>query len=260
MRAAEPAAARRRRRRIGGVAVALALAAWQVAGSRGHGPDLIATPTTVLAAGAALAASGELGRHVWVSLQELLGGFALATAAGVALGLAMGWSRPLGHLLDPVVMALHTAPRIALLPVLVVWLGVGIASKVAVVFLGAVFPILVTTAAGVRQVDALWVRAVRAFGARPSQVVATVVVPAALPAILTGLRLGLGRGLIGVIVGEMYVALAGVGQLLQLYGNAGRTPELIALATGVALTGSLAVAGLRGLERWLAPWREELPG
>jgi NitT/TauT family transport system permease protein len=126
------------------------------------------------------------------------------------------------------------------------------------VFLGAVFPIVVNTHAGARHVDALWVRATRAFGARPLQVVTKVVLPATLPAVMTGLRLGLGRAVVTVVVAEMYVSLAGVGQLLQLYGNAGRTAELIALATLVALCGTLGVAGLRRLERRLSPWRRDL--
>jgi NitT/TauT family transport system permease protein len=89
-------------------------------------------------------------------------------------------------------------------------------------------------------------------------VVVKVVLPATLPAVMTGLRLGLGRGVVGVIVAEMYVSLAGVGQLLQLYGNAGRTAELIALATLVALCGSAGVVGLRRLETRLSPWRRDL--
>lgn len=256
---AEGLARRHRRVVIGTLAVGAGLLTWRAAASRGGlVRDLIASPETVARAAAALAVSGELGRHGWVSLQELALGFALAAAAGVGLGVALGSSRPLRGLLDPVVMAFHVTPRVALLPILVLWLGVGMASKVAAVFLGALFPIVVNTQAGVQQVDALWVRATRAFGARPAQVVVKVVLPATLPAVMTGLRLGLGRGVVGVIVAEMYVSLAGVGQLLQLYGNAGRTAELIALATLVALCGSAGVAGLRRLETRLSPWRRDL--
>jgi NitT/TauT family transport system permease protein len=171
---------------------------------------------------------------------------------------ALGRSQILRGLLDPVVMAFHVMPRIALLPVLVLWLGVATASKVAAVFLGAVFPIVVNTQAGAQHVDLLWIRATRAFGARPVQVVTKVIVPATLPAVMTGLRLGFGRAVVTVIVAEMYVSLAGVGQLLQLYGNAGRTPELMALAFLVAAAGTAGVAGLRRLEKWLSPWRRGL--
>jgi NitT/TauT family transport system permease protein len=245
---------RHRRAAVGTLAVVAGLIVWQAAGSSGGlAADLVASPAAV-----GLATSGELARHGWVSLQELAAGFALAASGGVSLGVALGRSRHLRGLLDPVVMALHVTPRVALLPILVVWLGVGMGSKVAAVFLGAVFPIVVNTHAGARHVDALWVRATRAFGARPLQVVTKVILPATLPAVMTGLRLGLGRAVVTVVVAEMYVSLAGVGQLLQLYGNAGRTAELIALATLVALCGTLGVAGLRRLERRLSPWRRDL--
>jgi NitT/TauT family transport system permease protein len=190
-----------------------------------------------------------------VSLQELALGFALAVLVGVPLGVAMGRVPRLGHLLDPLVMVGHATPRVALLPVLVLWLGIGVVSKAAVAFLGAVFPVLVNTLAGVRQLDPLWERAVRAFGGRSVAVLAKVVLPGTLPAVMGGLRLGLGRALIGVIVGEMYVSVAGVGQLLAVYGNAGRTGELLALAGLVGLVSLAGVQACRVAEARLGPWR-----
>jgi NitT/TauT family transport system permease protein len=252
-------ARRRRRAWVSGLAIGAALAGWQLAGGRGGlMADLVASPLAVARAGWRLAASGELLHHAWVSFQELAAGFALAAAVGVSVGVALGRSRLLRGLLDPVVMAFQVTPRVALLPILVLWLGVATASKIAAVFLGGVFPIIVNTQAGAQHVDQLWIRATRAFGARPLQVVTKVIVPATLPAVMTGLRLGFGRAVVSVIVAEMYVSLAGVGQLLQLYGNAGRTPELIALAVAVAAAGTAGVAWLRRLETWLSPWRREL--
>jgi NitT/TauT family transport system permease protein len=249
----------RRRAAVAILTMVLALLVWQAVGRPGTlAADLVASPTAVAGALMELAASGELVRHGWVSIQELAAGFALAAVVGVALGVALGRSRRLRALLDPVVMAFHVTPRVALLPILVVWLGVGMASKVAAVFLGGLFPIVVNTQAGAQHVDLLWVRATRAFGARPLQVVTKVVLPATLPAVMIGLRLGLGRAVVTVIVAEMYVSLAGVGQLLQLYGNAGRTAELVALATLVAVCGMAGVAGLRRLETRLSPWRRDL--
>jgi NitT/TauT family transport system permease protein len=239
---------------VGGV-----LLAWQVLARPGTlAADLVASPTAIGRALWDLGASGELARHGWVSLQELAAGYALAAVAGVGLGVGLGRSRRLRALLDPVIMAFHVTPRVALLPILVVWLGVGAGSKVAAVFLAGLFPIIVSTQAGARQVDRLWIRATQAFGASPWQVVTKVVLPATLPAVMTGLRLGLGRAVVTVIVAEMYVSMAGVGQLLQLYGNAGRTAELIALATVVSVCGMAGVAVLRRLETRLSPWRWDL--
>lgn len=255
----EASVRRHRRAIVGAAAVGLVLSAWQIAGSQaGQAAELLASPVAVGRAIVALAASGELVRHGLVTLRELAAGLSLAIVAGISLGVALGRSRVLRGLLDPVVMAFHVTPRVALLPLLVLWFGVGMSSKVAAVFLGALFPIVVNTQAGAQHVDYLWVRATEAFGGRPLDVVAKVVLPAALPAIMAGLRLALGRAVVTVIVAEMYVSLAGVGQLLQTFGNAGRTAELLALTTVVAGCGSAGVAVLHRLETRLAPWRVNL--
>jgi ABC-type nitrate/sulfonate/bicarbonate transport system permease component len=127
-----------------------------------------------------------------------------------------------------------------------------------VVFLGAIFPVIVNTMAGVQQIDPLWVRAVRSFGASEWQVVTKVVLPGALPAVMAGVRLGLGRAIIGVVVGEMYVAVAGVGRLVQVYSGAGRAAELIVLVVLIAAFGFACITGLRLIEERIAPWRREL--
>jgi NitT/TauT family transport system permease protein len=256
---ARPGASDRRRANVGLLTAAVVLGGWELAGrGGGQAADLVASPSVVVRALLGLVASGELARHGWVSLQALAGGFVLGAITGVLAGILLGRSRWLRGLCDPVVMALHVTPRIALLPILVLWLGVGVASKVAIAFLSAVFPVLVNTQAAAQHVEALWVRAVRAFGARRLQVVAKVVLPATAPAVMAGLRLGLGRAVVGVVVGEMYVSVAGVGQLLQLYGNAGRTAETMAVAVVVAACGAAGVAALHRLETRLAPWRQDL--
>jgi NitT/TauT family transport system permease protein len=219
-------------------------------------PQLIASPTQVAGATAAMLVSGELPRHVAISLQEFALGFAPAVGVGVLLGVLLGRSRRLRWLLDPPIMALYSTPRITLIPMLVIWFGIGMESKVVVVFLGAVFPILVNTQAGVRHVDPVWVRAARSLGAGPWAVLVKVLLPGALGPIITGIRLGVGRGLISVIVGEMYVSTGGVGQAIQAYGNAGRAAEVISLAVLVALFGYASVTGLGHLERRLTPWRQ----
>lgn len=231
------------------------LAIWQVVGSKDLVPsELISYPGQLLEVGASMAASGGLIPHFLVSLQELVYGFAPAVGVGILLGLLMGHSRRLRYLLDPLTMALYTTPRIALIPMLVLWFGVGMESKIAVVFLGGVFPVLVNTVAGVRQLDRSWIQAVRSFGATAPQVMTIVTLRGALPAIMTGIRLGLGRGILGVIVGEMYVSVAGVGQLIHLYGNAGRAAELMVLITFIAMFGVLCIAMLRRVEEWIGPW------
>ena len=250
---------RHRRGLIGSASVALFLALWQVVGSQNLiRADLISYPTQVVAVGAAMVASGELGQNAWVSLQEFVYGFVPAMAVGILLGLAMGQFRRVRYLLDPLVMAFYTAPRIALIPLVVIWFGVGMESKAVIVFLGGVFPVVVNTMAGVQQIDPLWVRAAQAFGANRRQVITKVVLPGALPAVMAGIRLGLGRAIIGVIVGEMYVAVAGVGRLVQVYSSAGRAAEIIVLVAVIAVFGFVCINALRWFEEWVGPWRREL--
>jgi ABC-type nitrate/sulfonate/bicarbonate transport system permease component len=248
-----------RRALLGTTSVAVFLIVWQIVGSASATTaDLISYPTQVVTTAAAMTASGELGSNALVSLQEFLYGFLPAIVVGIALGLAMGRYRRVRYLLDPLIMAFYTAPRIALIPLLVIWFGVGIESKVAVVFLGAIFPVIVNTMAGVDQVDPLWVRAVRSFGASDWQVLTKVMLPGALPAVMAGIRLGLGRAIIGVVVGEMYVAVAGVGRLVQVYSGAGRAAELVVLVVLIAAFGFACISALRLIEERIAPWRREL--
>jgi len=246
---------RGRRLLIGGGSVLLVVAGWQVAGSSNLvSADLISSPSEVLRVGVSMAASGELTEHVLVSLTEFGVGFPAAVAVGVLAGLLMGHCRLVRHLLDPTIMALYSTPRIALIPILVLWFGVGVASKMAVVFLAGLFPVLVNTMTGVRHVDPIWAQAVRSFGASRLQVLVVVTLPAAFPTVLAGIRLGLGRAVTGVIVGEMYVSIAGVGQLIQAYGNAGRTAELMVLVAGIAVFGLVCITGLYRLEDRFRLW------
>lgn len=235
------------------------LVLWQILGSQNIiSSDMISYPSQVVVTGAAMSASGELGSNAIVSLIEIVEGFIPAAVVGLVLGLLMARYRRLRYLLDPLLMAFYTAPYVALIPVIVLWFGIGMQSKVAIVFLGAFFPVLMNTTAGMQQVDPLWVKAARAFGANSGQVTRKVIVPGSLPAIMAGLRLGLGRGLIGMIIGELYVATAGLGHLMQVYDAAGQTAPLMVLAAVTAAFGFVCVSVLRWCEGRAAAWRSDL--
>jgi NitT/TauT family transport system permease protein len=156
--------------------------------------------------------------------------------------------------LDPFVSALYATPRIALLPLMMIWFGIGLGSKIAIVFLGAVFPILVNTITGVRTINADFVKVARSFGSNDRQIFLTVALPSSVPLLLTGLRLGLGHALIGIVVVEMYGATAGLGFLIAVSGARFQTDKvmvgiIIIAALGVALTELLRVVERR-FERW----------
>lgn len=231
------------------VSVLVVLAAWQVAGTTGLVDQrYFGTPTAVLRAGGTLLSSGELWDAARVSLVEFVAGLLLAIAVGVPLGMLMGWRLRLRQTLEPTLLALYLTPSLALLPVIVLALGIGPASKVAIVFVEAVITIVVNTMAGIRETDTTLVRAARSFGASQITIFRTVLLPSALPTIVAGLRLGAGRGVIAVIVGEIYAGSGGIGQLISSYGQSFDTGPLLFIALVVAVFGYLVGLGLRALQ------------
>jgi NitT/TauT family transport system permease protein len=170
----------------------------------------------------------------------------------VPLGLMLGAFPVLRDLLDPPVMAIYATPQLALLPIFVLWLGIGMASKIAVVFLGAVIPIVVNSMAGVRQVDRTLVVAARSFCATRRDVFVKVILPASLPAIMVGIRLGLSRAVLGVVVAEMYVSQEGVGNQIMRLGSAFRVDRLLVYVLIVSVFGLAATTAARKLEERVA--------
>src|SRR5437879_5210813 len=193
------------------------LVVWAIYG-RETDPILFTYPTAVVEAFFKLLATGELLRQAAVSLGALAAGFGLSLVLGVGLGLAMGRSRLAEAIFEPHVNALYATPQVALTPLLMMWLGLGFAVKVAVVFLFAFFPILINTASGARNVSAAMVEVARAYLAQPAQILFKVICPAALPFIMAGVRIAIGRALVGMIVAGLFTASTGLGALLSLYG------------------------------------------
>jgi NitT/TauT family transport system permease protein len=202
----------------------------------------------VIAAGLEIISTGGFLHDVSVSLSEFAVGFALAIAVGVPLGLVLGRFPLLRYLLDPPIMAIYATPHLALLPIIVVWLGIGMQSKIAVAFVGGAIPILVNTMAGVRGVERSWIVAARSFCAGEWNVFVKVILPASLPSVILGIRLGLSRAVLGVVVGEMYQSQAGVGNEIMRYGSEFRTDYLLFEVLLVSLFGVTATSAVRALE------------
>jgi ABC-type nitrate/sulfonate/bicarbonate transport system permease component len=179
---------------------------------------------------------------------------------GVPLGILMGWYSRLDAVLDPFVSALYATPRIALLPLVMIWFGIGIMSKVAIVFLGAIFPILVNTITGVRTVNADFVKVARSFGSSDRQMFLTVALPSSVPLLLTGLRLGIGHALIGIVVGEMYGATHGLGFLIATAGARFQTDKVMVGIIIIAAAGVAMTELLRLIERRFERWRPAVGG
>jgi ABC-type nitrate/sulfonate/bicarbonate transport system permease component len=241
---------------LGTVGVVAFLAFWQWAGTSGvSNPLFTSSPTRVAQAFVSLAEKGELGNDILVSGQEFLIGFGLAVIVGIPLGILMGWYKPFEALLDPMVNFFNATPRVALLPLLIIWLGIGQHSTIALIFLAAVFAILINTIAGVKNLDSQILRAAHSFGASDLQVFRTVALPGSVPFILAGMRLGLAHALIGVVVGELYASTAGLGHLIAIAGNTFQTDKMFVGVVIIAGAG-LAVTAIFGrIEAHFQSWR-----
>jgi ABC-type nitrate/sulfonate/bicarbonate transport system permease component len=229
---------------------------WEIAGRSGRWPLLLAPISDIWLKFVQLAASGELQKHILVSLNEFIVGFAVAALVGVGLGIAIASSDRVRDYIDPWVSAVYATPTVALAPMFIFIFGIDAPSKMAVVFLLAVFPIVINTATGIRSTDQIYIEAARSFSANRSQIFTKVLIPSALPFIVAGLRLGIGRGLVGVVVGEFIGARAGLGYFIF---KSSQGFEIDAMWVGVFLlagTGVLAVVVLQKLERRMAPWRQ----
>ncbi len=233
-------------------AVAIFLIGWEIA-PRMHLVDVVysSEPSRVIAASAEIIRSGELLHDVSISLAEFILGLAAALAVGLPIGLLLGSFQTLRYLLDPPVMAIYATPQLALLPIFILWLGIGMGSKIAVVFVLAVIPIIVNSIAGVRDVDRSLVLAARSFCAKKRDIFTKVIFPASLPAAMIGIRLGISRGVLGVIVAEMYVSQSGIGHQIMQYGSAFRTDYLVFYVVLVSIFGFTATAAVRALEERL---------
>jgi ABC-type nitrate/sulfonate/bicarbonate transport system permease component len=241
---------------FGAGAVILVMAIWQGVASVRLVPALfLPGPLDIVDAFVVLFRQGDIWKDIWVSGQEIVYGFGLAVIVGLPLGLMMGWYRRFNYTLDPFISFLYSTPRVALLPLLIIWLGIGIWSKIAVIFLGAFFPIVINTVAGVRNLDASLIKAARSFGASDAQIFRTVALPGSVPFILTGLRLGVGHALIGVVVGELVAAQAGIGLMMAKAGATFQTPKVFAGLIIIAGTGILLSTIIQRIENRFQAWR-----
>jgi NitT/TauT family transport system permease protein len=237
------------------LSVALTLGIWEWYG-RGVDPIFFSYPTAILAAVPTMLQRGELQRNLMISLQGFVGGFGLAIFLGTLFGLLMGRYRLVDYILDVQINALYSTPNVALIPLLILWFGLGLTSKIVIVFLAAFFPIIVNTYAGVRNVGRGLVEIALAEGAGEAQIFGKIVVPASLPFIMTGIRLAVGRAVVGMVVAEMFTAITGLGGAIVYYGNTFATDKLFVVIIVLALMGVSLTEAVKLLERRFAPWKE----
>ena len=221
-------------------------------------PRTIAAPSAILASAWELTATGELPGNLLVSLARVAAGFAIGTAAGIVLASAAGLSRLGEDLVDAPMQMLRTLPFLALVPLFILWFGIGEVPKVALVALGATFPVYLNLFAGIRGVDPKLIEAARVFGLHGAALVRRVVLPGALPSLLVGVRYALGVSWLSLVVAEQINATAGIGHLINDARDFLRTDVIVVGLLVYALLGLGADALVRWAERRALRWRPTL--
>ncbi|MEO0035872.1 MAG: hypothetical protein RLZZ501_1895 [Pseudomonadota bacterium] len=250
-------------RRAGGYVLLplLLLACWQALYALGLiRPILLPPPSQVAVAFVELAGSGELLRHLGISLLRVLEGFALAALVGLALGVAIGLSRRLDHATDLLVQLIKPIPPIAWIPLAILWFGIGEGGKVFIIFLGALFPVLVNTIDGIRQTDHRHVELARILEVGRVRFITHVVLPGALPAIMTGLRVGLMVAWMCVVAAELIAASSGVGYLIMDARQLSQTDRVLVGMITIGAMGKLLDLVLKLVETRLITWKPAFTG
>jgi len=217
----------------------------------------LAAPSQIVYAIYQLTLTGELGRHIYISSIEFVIGYVIAAVIGIALGFGMASNARFKQAMQPWISGFYATPTIALAPLFILWLGIGIWSKVLVVIFLVLFPVTINTEAGLRTTSERLIEMLKSFGASRSQIFFKVSLPSALPFILAGLKLGIGRGLIGVVVAELFGSRAGLGRLISQSADAFNMPELFAGVIVLAIAGIAMTAGFGWLEKRLVPWTKD---
>ena len=245
---------------LGGGAVIIFLTIWELVGNVFQliNPMFMSAPSLIWKAAVGLFSSGEIYNDLYISGTELIGGFFLSAAFAIPFGIMVGWYKKVSYIFDPFINAMNATPRVALLPLVIIWLGIGILSKVGIIFLGAVFPILINVRDGVKTTPINLLNAARSFGASEWMIFKAVVLPSTVPFILSGLRQGLGRAIVGVMVGELYAATAGIGFMITVAGATFQTDKVFVGVLVFALTGMLGTELLGRVEKRFDKWRPKV--
>jgi ABC-type nitrate/sulfonate/bicarbonate transport system permease component len=252
---------------VGGTAVVLTLVAWETAWQHGRGyltdsdPWISALfftgPSAIWGAFRTTMASGRLVEDIVYSGTNFSIGFATALVAGVVAGIIIGWYRPVRIVVDPFLNAFYATPRIALVPLIIIWFGIGVLPGIVIVFLSAFFPILINTIVGVKTIDDDLLKAARSFCASDRKIFTTVALPGSVPFILTGVRQGVAHGLIGVVVGEMFTGGQGIGFMIAYSGQTFATERIFLGVVIMAGSGIILTSLAERLQNHFSRWRPE---
>jgi ABC-type nitrate/sulfonate/bicarbonate transport system permease component len=243
---------------LGGSAVVITLAIWQALWSAGKiSPLFMSGPSAIANRFWEDLLHGNLLKDLSYSGKNFAIGFVLAVVAGVVSGVIIGWYKRVEMITGPFMSALYATPRVAMVPLIIIWFGIGMWSKVFIVFISAFFPVLINTIGGIQAIDRDLLRAARAFCASDRQIFTTVAIPGAVPFILTGVRQGVALGLIGVVVGEMFGGSQGIGFMVAYGGQTFATDTLFVGVLIIAFAGIVLSAAAEQLEKRFSRWRPD---
>ncbi|EAX47121.1 binding-protein-dependent transport systems inner membrane component [Thermosinus carboxydivorans Nor1] len=239
-----------------GAAILTALVLWELISRSGLISELyLPAPTVIIRTGWDMIISGELLDNSQASLSRILLGFLLGSSLGILMGLATGFSKLAEAVGIPLIYAVYPIPKIALLPLIILWLGIGELSKVTIISLGVFFPVVINTYSGVKNVDPLLIKVAISFKATRSHIIAKVILPAALPAIFAGLKMAAGTSLLLLVAAEMIAAKEGIGALILRYGDLMLTTKLMVGVLTLSLLGVIFNSSLEWIERRIITWK-----
>lgn len=231
------------------------LVAWEILG-RLTDPILFAPPTRVARGFAELLETGRMQRAFLVTTNALGVAFLLSVAVGLPLGLLLGRWKLLADVFEPYLDAVYATPRVVIVPLVILWFGVGYEGRVFLIWIGTFIPIVINTAIGVRNARRDLIEVATSFGADERQLARHVILPGAVPYIMAGLRIAMGRALVGVIVAEIFLDLTGLGGIIQTESAYFRTHRMLAAVLVIALLGTVLISSMGWLERRFAGWKE----
>ena len=236
------------------VTLALLICAWELAG-RNANKLLVAVPSDIAVAAWELLLNGELVSASLESLSTLVPGFTIAAILGIIIGTVMGTNRTVEVIVNPYINALYAMPLVALIPLLMLWVGIGFKSKVIIVILFSIFPVIINTVAGVKNVDTAYLDIGKAFMATRLMVFRKIIAPYAMPYVVSGLRIALGRGIIAMIVAEFLTSISGLGGLIINYTNSFETAKAFSPVLVVAVLANFLMWALALVEARSGRWR-----
>jgi NitT/TauT family transport system permease protein len=236
------------------IAFVVFLAAWEVAG-RAANPILFAPPSRVADAFVELTVSGRLPQALLVTLQSLAVGFLLALVTGLAVGVLLGLHPTLARVVEPYIDAIYATPRVVMIPLVILWFGVGFWGRLFIIWIGGVVPIILNTAIGVRNARQDLIEVARSFEATDRQLIRHVILPGAVPYVIGGLRIAAGRLLLGVVIAEIFLDLTGVVGIIQTESAYFRTDNMLVGVLVFAVLGVAMIGSFGLLEKRFSAWK-----